>query len=261
MIKALSFLLCLAAGLTAKAVDKDSVVTYQLPDTVKAVQFIAEIKTNFSANFTRVSAGIKTDIVKLYLNKSKNKTEIVFEFPESSRILSQGINVDLKERSALVYPHNWVLDSNYKLMIAVAGDSAGNFSLYSGYAWLPVHNKWKLIGTCKVTGRWSTIKQPAVFFEGNKKQHGGVIVQQAWVQRSNGSWKNLDGKTATSPVVNLTGHIDSTVQRKNEVAMLEKALAAGQLETSNKAEDVYYKILKQGMGRQVSVTDTVIAFY
>jgi hypothetical protein len=44
------------------------------------------------------------------------------------------------------------------LLISQATDSAGNFSLYSGYIFLPEVNKWKLIGTLKTQGRWNAFR-------------------------------------------------------------------------------------------------------
>lgn len=61
----------------------------------------------------------------------------------------------------------------YKLLIAVATDSSENFSLYSGYVWLPKEVKWKLIGTCKIEGRWNTLQSPATFFNPKERKYTG----------------------------------------------------------------------------------------
>ena len=50
--------------------------------------------------------------------------------------MATGIEIK-KEKDELSWKYKWRENENYKLMIATAGDSAGNFSLYSGYIFLP----------------------------------------------------------------------------------------------------------------------------
>jgi FKBP-type peptidyl-prolyl cis-trans isomerase len=148
-------------------------------------------------------------------------------------------------------------NENYKLLIATASDSAGNFALYSGYIFLPKEKKWKLIGTCKISGQWNTLKQPATFRSQVKNNSLRLNIQEAWCQRNNGSWKNLLEKERSFPVVNLLSQIDSLEQLEID----KKLIIAANTDAKNIHDGVYYTILKEGTGRQVSVNDTVTAFY
>ena len=156
-------------SLSINATDKDSTIYYNLPDSVKAVQFMAEINVQAITSKKEVFAGIKTDAVKLSLESDKNEKEIVFEFPATAKVMATGSNVDADEKGEIEFNYNWSVNEMYKLLIAVATDSSENFSLYSGYVWLPKEAKWKLIGTCKIEGRWNTLQSPATFFSIPKK--------------------------------------------------------------------------------------------
>ena len=108
-------------------------------------------------------------MVKLSFESDKKEREIVFEFPSGADIMATGIGIK-EEKGELSWKYNWSENENYRLMIATAGDSAGNFSLYTGYIFLAKEKKWKLIGTCKISGQWNTLKQPAVFYSVVKKR-------------------------------------------------------------------------------------------
>ena len=243
------------------AADKDSTVNYKLPDSVKVVQFMAEINVQTISTKKEVFAGIKTDAVKLSLESDKNEKEIVFEFPESSKVMATGLNVDTGEKGEIEFDYNWSVNETYKLLIAQATDSAGNFSVYSGYVFLPKENKWKLIGTCKIEGRWNTIQSPATFFSANKKASLPTSFGQVWCQRQNGSWKNMKEETQPVPVINLFGHVDSIRQREIDIKLITDKIVAGNSSEKAMSDGIYYTMMKEGTGRQVSVNDTVTVFY
>jgi hypothetical protein len=233
---------------------KDSTIIYKLPDSVKAVSFLVDISVGTTKK--EVFAGIKTDVVKLSLESHKKGKEIVFEFPSSATVMANGLAVKV-EKGELSWNYNWVENENYKLLIATASDSTGNFALYSGYIFLPKEKKWKLIGTCKISGQWNTLKQPATFRSQIKKNYLQLNIHEAWCQRMNGSWKNLLEKDHSLPVVNLLSHVDSLEQLEID----KKLITAASTDAKNIHNGVYYTILKEGNGRQVSVNDTVIAYY
>ena len=254
-----SSLLLLISTITYATV-KDSTIVYNLPDSVKAVQFMAEISVTAITNKKEAFAGIKTDVVKISMEADKNNRAFVFEFPPSAIVMATGLDVDAKEKGEIEFEYNWSVNEAYKLLIALATDSAENFSLYSGYLWLPKESKWKLIGTCKISGQWTTIKNPASFTSGKK---GSLLtnIGQVWCQRKNNSWKNMkvDGKPA--PVINLLSHMDSVQQRKAEIQVITDAIAMGKTDATINGDGIYYTIMKEGTGRKVSVSDTVVAFY
>lgn len=234
---------------------ENSVSVFTLPDSVKAVSFLADIVVFPPATKREIFMGIKTDIVKLSLESDKKEREIIFEFPPASQVMTTGLGIK-KEKEEISWKYTWKENENYKLMIAMAGDSAGNFALYSGYIFLPNEKKWKLIGTCKILGQWNTIREPAVF--ASKDVILQMKINEVWCQRQNGSWKNMQETNLVPPIVNLLSHVDSLEQLKIDLARLNKP---GNTLTPKHVNNVYYEILKEGSGKQVLVNDTVTVFY
>ena len=251
-----AFTLLTFTFLNSFANSKDSLIYYQLPDSVKAVSFLAEVSVGTITTKKEVFAGIKTDVVKLSLESDKKDKEIVFEFPSSASVVANGLGVKA-EKGELSWNYNWMENESYKLLIATASDSAGNFALYSGYIFLPNEKKWKLIGACKILGQWNTLKQPATFRSQIKNNSLQLNIHEVWCQRNNGSWKNLLEKNLSFPVVNLFSHVDSLEQLEID----KKLITAANTDAKNIHDGVYYTILKEGNGRQVSVNDTVSVFY
>ena len=256
MRRFLTFAFLVFTFLNSFANSKDSLIYYQLPDSVKAVSFLAEVSIGTITTKKEVFAGIKTDVVKLSLESDKKEREIVFEFPSSATVMANGLGVKI-EKGELSWNYNWMENENYKLLVATASDSAGNFALYSGYIFLPKEKKWKLIGTCKILGQWNTLKQPATFRSQIKNNSLQLNIHEAWCQRNNGSWKNLLEKDLSFPVVNLLSHVDSLLQLEID----KKLITAANTDAKNIHDGVYYTMLKEGTGRQVSVSDTVTAYY
>lgn len=260
MKRMLTCFLILSVSVSSKASDKDSTIFYNLPDSVKAVQFMAEINVQAINSKKEMFAGIQTDIVSLSLESDKGEKEIVFGFPKTAEVKAAGLGIDIKEKGELEWKYNWSVNETYKLLIATASDSAENFSLYSGYIWLPKENKWKLIGTCKISGQWNTLLEPASFFPTGPKGMPAAI-GQVWVLRNNGSWKNMKEDKQPSPTINLFGHVDSVAQHQTEIRLIDDAIASGKTDAKQNEQGVYYTMMKEGTGRQVSLNDTVTVFY
>lgn len=256
-----AFVLQLLICFSAKASGKDSTVYYTLPDSVKVVQFMAEITVKSVNTKKEVFAGVKASDITLSLESDKGKRTIMFEFPKSSKVVSYGLNTDASEEGEIEWNYNWNISETYKLLIAQATDSAGNFSLYSGYIFLPKENKWKLIGTCRIEGRWNTIQSPATFFSANKKGSMPANFGQVWCQRSNSSWKNMKDENIPSPTINLYSHVDSVRLRELEIKSITDKIVAGNTNERVLSGGIYYMMMKEGTGRQVSVNDTVTVFY
>lgn len=237
---------------------KDNVIDYPLPDSVKAVSFLADISVSPIATKKEIFIGIKTDVVKLSLESDNKEREIVFEFPSGSPVMATGIAIK-KEKDELSWKYKWQEKENYKLMIATAGDSAGNFALYSGYIFLPIEKKWKLIGTCKISGQWNTINQPAVCISRTGTLQ--MTINEVWCQRRNGSWRNMLQKALALPVVNLLSHIDSLEQLQIDKKLIAHAITENKIDAKQEHDGIYHTMLKEGSGRLVSVNDTVTVFY
>ena len=260
MKRFLTFNFLLFTFLSLSASNKDSLIYYPLADSVKAISFLVDISVGTIITKKEVVAGIRTDVVKLSLESDKEDREIVFEFPSGATVMAASPNVKA-EKGELSWKHDWAENKEYRLMIATAGDSAGNFALYTGYIFLPNEGKWKLIGTCKISGQWNTLKQPAVFYSGVKKDPLQVAIDEVWCQRNNGSWKSLSPKNAALPVVNLLSHIDSLEQFRIDTQLILQSISENKIDAKLNHDNVYYSIMKEGSGRQVSVNDTVTIFY
>ena len=255
---------------------KDSLIYYTLPDSVKAISFLAEIKIQSYTKNKFFSTGIKTDAVSLTIQNYFGKRQIDFSslvYPNSK---TPAINTHFgRKLGDLIFNYDWQVNETYKLLIAQATDSAGNFSLYSGYIFLPKENKWKLIGTAKIEGKSNTIQQPTLFYLEGKKQNLSITTGQVWCQRQNGSWKNMLQTNLAPPVVNLLSHVDSLQQLAIDKGLIKVStlkpinpelpsdIKQGFIDdtTYKNVGGIYYKMLKEGTGRQVSVNDTVTVFY
>ncbi len=241
---------------------KDSTIYYSLPDSVKAVQFMTEIRIGDFGKTKHCRTGIRTDAVTLIIDNYSNQLHIRFYAKNYLRRKVTGIGtyVDLKD-AYFNYPYKWKTNTSYKLLISAATDSASNISLYSGYVFLPEENKWKLIGTYEISGYAPSLLNPSSFFIAGKKYNSNIATSQAWVQRNNGSWKTLKDETMTPPLINMYGHIDSIRQRQVEEKQIQDAIAVGKTDAIKNHNGIYYTMLKEGTGPQVAVTDTVVAFY
>ena len=261
MKKWLFLFLLLFYSLFSFASGKDSVIRYIIPDSLRAVSFMADVTVNAVLTKKEVFTGIRTDNVSLTLEADKNKRELVFSFPKTAAILATGLNVKSGERGELEFDYNWKLNKAYRLMITIAADSANNFMLYSGYIRLDGENDWKLMGTCKIEGNWKHNIQVATLFADKGKKHLDVSYGEVWCQRRNGSWKNLKENSNSSLVINLLSHVDSLQQLRQEIKWIKENITNGITDVRENVEEVYFKLMHEGTGRQVALTDTVTVHY
>lgn len=245
----------------ANATVTDSTIIYNLPDSVKAIQFMAEIKITGINISKRFSAGVRTDIGSLYLVEHKGKRGFSFQTHELSRIVVTGNGVKNLGYGQFYFDYNWQTDKTYKLMVTMASDSADNICLYSGYIFLPDENKWKLMGTRRHPFFRNKLKTPVLFLAAHKKSTGKMIIGDVWCQRSNGSWRYMKEGSPPSPVINLYPHIDSIQQRQIDIKLINDAIATGKTDVKQNIEGVYYTMMKEGTGKQVLPGDSVVAHY
>jgi hypothetical protein len=246
--------------LSAMAEGRDSVTYYALPDSVKATSLIVDINIQSSGK-REAFAGIRSNNIRLVLEQDKKEKEISFTFPESADIIATGIGVE-KEKGEAEWKFNWEFNTNYKFLIASAADSAENFTIYSGYIFLPGQQKWKLIATCRINGSRNGILAPASIFSAGNKTNVAATIDNAWVQRSSGSWKKLDAPTAIKPpVINPLPNADSVEQYQVDRRVIDEAVRTGKSDVSENIEGVYYKIISPGSGKSFTVADSVNVHY
>ena len=238
----------------------DSVKIYSLSDTVKPVLFVSTIRLSESEGRKKATAGIRTSEVSLFLESGKKRQSVVFMSPKGSNIVTTGLDVKTDKKGRMAWAYPWSGGEDYKLYIASAGDSAGNFILYSGYIYLPKENKWKLIGTCKISGQWGTMSGLQSFSNAEKGELSSTVSAE-WVQRNNGRWFNLNNDASVAPVLMPFPSIDSVRQSMVDQGIIAKSLNNEKSDPPKAKEGIYYWILKEGTGRELRVTDTVTVFY
>jgi hypothetical protein len=232
-----------------------------LPDSTKGTSFLATIapgnRTGVKTWATGISEGSS---IKLELFKNKKSSGIGFRFPEGAQIIAKGSGVS-QGKTRLEWPMKINPTADYRLMVSMASDSAGNYVLYCAYAFLPEISKWKLIGTCKVAGYVPFLQMTSTFWTGPPKDTTKPDFKEEWVQRANGSWKSQMPGNPKAPVINLLSHADSLAQMGIETEAIKQAIAAGKTDAVNEYKGLYYLIMNEGTGKQVNVTDTVLVNY
>ncbi len=233
---------------------KDSVNAFVVPDSVKAIGFISSVRG--AGEGKKFSTGIRNSDVSLFLENGKKMQSVVFMVPKGSRVVSSGLDVKKNKQGRIEWSYPWNTGDDYKLYISSAGDSAGNFLLYSGYIFLPKESKWKLIGTCRIDGKWKEMNSLQAF---SSPGAAGFTkgFSNSWVQRSNGKWYNLNHDASVEPVVMPFPNIDSVRQLALDREIIAKKLTEGPIAK----EGIYYWLIKEGTGKEISVSDTVTAFY
>src|SRR6188472_4235755 len=95
MKRILTFSFLLLTFFTSSAYDKDSVVYYPLPDSVKAVSFMAEFIVRDIAKKKYAAVGIMTDAVILNLKKFSIGASINFQAIKNylQKPVAKGLNV------------------------------------------------------------------------------------------------------------------------------------------------------------------------
>lgn len=231
------------------------------PDSVKATSFLVSVVPGARTGVKVWAAGLSEgSSVRVDLFKHKKNTGIGFNFPEGAQVITTGTGV-VNKKGRLELPLTIDPTAAYRLMLSMAADSAGNFVLYSAYAYLPGVSKWKLLGTCRVAGYVPYLQMPSTFWTGPPKDTTRPDIQEEWLQRANGSWKNNMPGNAKAPVINLLSHTDSLAQIAVETDLIKKAIASGKTDAVNEYKGLYYKIMNEGSGKSVLVTDSVLVNY
>jgi hypothetical protein len=286
---------------------------YQLPDTLKAVQYYSEVSIDTLISYSFYGTHFSEGMLGLMSDKTK-KGSFVFNLNNAGkkdyRLVASGLNVEtIKDwpygKAAVKWKYDWQPKDTYKLLLTIVADSASQSTYYTGYVFLPKEQQWKLLASFQKMNDGNYIKQPGTMVSSfnprmdfyNRK----LSSPQAWLQRENGSWKEMneglfynatlhadagfakgggifietyseksmmaDGAPLKGlgghvrPTIDLARHVDSLEQLNLDLKEMNIAVKSGKIDTTGSKENVYYKILKEGTGDFVNVTDTVTAFY
>lgn len=250
---------------------------YAIPDSIKAIGFYAEITIPQVNRPKQYISGIRANEKTIILMYNKEKKIIHFGFSHNENTVSMVYNkqkkmiyssnpyktgksiVSSKGVYSYNYGHAWNYDWNpgetYPLLILTASDSASNSSIYSGYIFLPKEKKWKLIATRSYTADTMGIKYT---WPANSSPVFATTYSNRWLLRSNNTWKALDSQTVKPPSLRPISNIDSTYQQKIEEDALRAKLPKDSVVYK---EGIFYQIVKEGNGRFINVTDTIVVFY
>jgi FKBP-type peptidyl-prolyl cis-trans isomerase len=134
---------------------------------------------------------------------------------------------------------------------------------YFGKQWIKRENgDWKEITA-------STFSYDATGRAGDRIDYGGGTADTAFYLW-NGGFINTTTKlndaynrkaTTAKPLLDFYNTADSAAQAIKESAVILNAIKAGSIDTTGSANGIFYKILKEGTGAAVSVTDTVSVYY
>ena len=223
---------------------------YKTPDSVSTTSYYAEVMITDTGTVKNKIAGIAADIafVGLGYNNQQKIIQFLFLGKQKQTIASGKDSYPLS--LGMAWNYNWKINEIYPLLISIASDSAAHKTLYSGYIYLPVEKKWKLIATSSDDDT-TTLK----FLE---DKNASATFNNRWLQRSDGSWKALDGQTNKAPSLRQMSNLDSLLQQKNEEALLRSRLPK---DSVTYEEGMFYQTLKEGTGRSVKVTDTLTVHY
>jgi FKBP-type peptidyl-prolyl cis-trans isomerase FkpA len=227
------------------AQNKQQAGVYAVLDSIKAIGFITDVTVATKEDPKRITAFIGADRNQLGLSKNKSKKEIAWHFsnrPELKEMM-QG------------WAYEWKYDETYKLLLLTAIDSALNTRLCSGYIYFANENKWKLLAT-QTFNDTAGIKN--IFSSNINNKKYTATFSNRWLLRSNNTWKALDSQITKPPVLRPMSNIDSIAQQKTEEDILTAKLPKDSVIYK---DGIFYQHLKEGSGRQVQLTDTVVVHY
>lgn len=195
---------------------------YPLADSIKAISFYSEITIPAGADmvhsyymacgFARGYFGIQVngpterrvifsvwDAGNEAVDRNKvadsNKVQLI---AKGTDVVADGFgNEGTGGHSHWVYP--WKTGRTYKLMVTALTDSASKTTIYTGYFFLPELQKWKIIASFKAPRDGQPLRNLYSFSE-NFDGVNGQLQRKAffgnqWIQRQNGSWKELTQST------------------------------------------------------------------
>lgn len=174
---------------------------YQMPDTLKAVQYynVLMVDSNSYNKNSLYGSYFSEGIIGLQADK-KGKRSIIFKLNNKEnnevKLLAKGLYVDEINAVSVAWKYDWQVGHGYKFLLTIIADSASQSTYYTGYVFLPTEQKWKLLASFKKMNDGKYIKEPGVTASAlkpsKKRISRKLFVEQAWVQKENGTWKEFD---------------------------------------------------------------------
>ena len=227
---------------------------YIVPDSIKAIGFYAELNIANNSTSKKIFSGISANTANVGIGYNKKQKVIEFNFMDKKRkamVLGQNV---YQHGFGHVWNYEWNYNETYPLLIVTASDSATHTSIYSGYIYLPNEKKWKLISTRLYN---DTIRVKYIWPGNSTGKISAATYSNRWLLLNRGTWKALDSQTTKPPVLRHMSNIDSLYQQKIE----EDILIARLKDSIIYKEGIFYQSIKEGSGRLVNVTDTIVIHY
>ena len=98
---------------------------------------------------------------------------------------------------------------------------------------------------------------------GGGMENNSFYLWNGGFQNANAKYGDLFSRTATNqkPTIDLYRNADSSAQAEKDKRQIFDSISAGKLDTTGSINGVYYKILKEGSGDFVNVSDTLTVNY
>ena len=133
-------------------------------------------------------------------------------------------------------------------------------------------NQWIQNGA---NGQWSELTEARFSYDvtgkmGDRIDYGAGVTSNGTFELWHGGFKNATanyGQTFTrpallnKPMIDFTKDADSLSLAQKDIAQIKATVAAGIIDTTGSVGGVFYKVVKEGSGDYVNVTDTVTVFY
>jgi len=252
------FLIAANAANRLVAQSTDSLISYNLPDSVKVISALQLFQLQTDKQ-TGARTGIRNNFLSFYYKYQGKKQTVAVKTPPGGRFLSdaRGDRTRFFNDMNLYWTFRGKPADTLGLYLTCARDSASRKQLYSGYVYFPQQKKWKLLGTWEKegVGEYYSGLQSAVSLQDGQP---GILLTGFWYQQNTGLWKELSSTGKPVPPQNPLSDLDSAIQAKKEKKWISRLPEAAMLQEK---DGLYYQILEAGNGSQVSLTDTVTIFY
>jgi hypothetical protein len=133
-------------------------------------------------------------------------------------------------------------------------------------------NQWIQNGA---NGQWQELREARFSYDvtgkmGDRIDYGAGVKENGAFELWHGGFKNATANYGQAfvrpallnkPIIDFTKDADSLSLAQKDIAQIKASVAAGIIDTTGSVGGVYYKIVKEGSGDYVHVTDTVTVFY
>jgi hypothetical protein len=133
-------------------------------------------------------------------------------------------------------------------------------------------NQWIQNGA---NGQWQELTEARFSYDvtgkmGDRIDYGAGVTNNGAFELWHGGFKNATANYGQSftrpallnkPIIDFTKDADSLSLAQKDIAQINAAITARAIDTTGIVGGVYYKIVKEGSGDYVNVTDTVTVFY